>query len=116
VITQGTIEERIRIKDIAAPRFGGQAPEGHHRTRGGTGWHSHDADVLAVVATGTLTLTDHHCSTRTIAAGHGFTERPGHVHQARNLGSVPVEVYVTYVSRPGAQLRVDQPAPHCSRR
>jgi hypothetical protein len=70
--------------------------------------------VLAVVGAGTLKLTDHHCKTRTIATGQGFTENPGDIHEARNLGEVPVEVYVTYVARPGAEQRVDEPSPRCA--
>ena len=116
-ITQGTIEERIKI---ATPRHRDSVVTFQKVTiapGGRTGWHSHDAEVLAVVAAGTLTLFADDCSARTLPTGRGFTENPGQVHEARNFGTVPVEVYVTYVSRPGAQLRVDEAAPkRCSKR
>jgi quercetin dioxygenase-like cupin family protein len=115
VLAQGTIEERIKIKTRPHQDSVVTVQKVTIQPGGSTGWHSHDAEVLAVVGAGTLTLTDHHCSVRTVATGHGFTEDPGEVHVARNLGQVNVDVYVTYVHRPGAALRVDEPAPRrCS--
>jgi quercetin dioxygenase-like cupin family protein len=112
-ITHGIIGERIKI---TTPRHRDAVVTFQKVTiapGGRTGWHSHDAEVLAVVASGTVTLLGDDCSARTIPANHGFTENPGQVHEARNLGGVPAVVYVTYVSRPGAALRVDEAAPTC---
>ena len=64
------------------------------------GWHSHRADVAAVVQSGTLTLydsADRSCTPQRFTAGHGFVERRNHVHLARNEGTTPVVVLVTYL-------------------
>jgi quercetin dioxygenase-like cupin family protein len=113
VLGKGTIDEHINInpsRDVPSEVTMQKVtiPPG-----GTTGWHSHDAKVIAVVAAGTLTLREHDCSVRQVATGQGFVENPGHVHEARNLGATPVEVYVTYVTQPGHPLRVDEPDPGC---
>jgi quercetin dioxygenase-like cupin family protein len=64
------------------------------------GWHSHRAAVVVVVKSGTLTLydsSDRSCTPRRYSAGHGFTERPRHVHLVRNEGRNPAVVFVTYL-------------------
>jgi quercetin dioxygenase-like cupin family protein len=64
------------------------------------GWHSHRAAVAVVVKSGTLTLydsADPSCTPQRFAAGHGFVEKRNHVHLARNEGSKPVVVLVTYL-------------------
>ncbi|MGZ6695234.1 MAG: cupin domain-containing protein [Solirubrobacteraceae bacterium] len=64
------------------------------------GWHSHRAFVIAVIASGTLTLydsADRSCSPHRYSAGQGFVERRNHVHLARNEGDKPVVVFVTYI-------------------
>jgi quercetin dioxygenase-like cupin family protein len=64
------------------------------------GWHSHRAAAVAVVKSGTLTLydsADRACTPRRYSAGQGFVEHPYHVHLARNEGSEPVVVVVTYL-------------------
>jgi quercetin dioxygenase-like cupin family protein len=64
------------------------------------GWHSHRASVVAIIKSGTLTLydgADRACAPRRYSAGQGFTERPNHVHLARNEGRKRVVVIVTYL-------------------
>jgi quercetin dioxygenase-like cupin family protein len=64
------------------------------------GWHYHRAFVAVAVRSGTLTLydsADATCSPERFSAGEGFTERPHHVHLARNEGSTPVVALVTYL-------------------
>jgi quercetin dioxygenase-like cupin family protein len=64
------------------------------------GWHWHRAAVVAIVQSGTLTLydsADPTCTPQRFSAGHGFTERRGHVHLARNEGRKPAVVLVTYL-------------------
>jgi quercetin dioxygenase-like cupin family protein len=64
------------------------------------GWHSHRSAVAVVVKSGTLTLydsADRSCTPRRYSAGHGFVERPNHVHLARNEGRGPVVVLVSYL-------------------
>ena len=53
-----------------------------------------------VVKSGTLTLydsADRSCTPQRYSAGQGFTERPRHVHLARNEGRKPAVVFVTYL-------------------
>jgi quercetin dioxygenase-like cupin family protein len=64
------------------------------------GWHYHRAAVVVVVKSGTLTLydsADRTCTPQRYSAGQGFTERPHHVHLARNEGRKPAVVFVTYL-------------------
>ena len=64
------------------------------------GWHYHRAAVVVVVKTGTLSLydsADRTCTPQRYSAGEGFTERPHHVHLARNEGHEPAVVFVVYL-------------------
>jgi quercetin dioxygenase-like cupin family protein len=80
-----------------------------------TGWHYHLGKVIAVVQSGALTRTLADCSVETSTAGQSFIEPagPDQVHIGRNLGSVPVVLYLTYILPEGAPLAVDVPAPGC---
>jgi quercetin dioxygenase-like cupin family protein len=82
---------------------------------GHTGWHSHPGPALAVIKSGTLTLydgDDPSCEPHAYNAGQAFVDRGGgHVHIARNEGTTPVEVSVTYLTPVGAGPRTDAPRP-----
>jgi len=85
---------------------------------GGTfGWHQHGGPVWAIVASGTLTLYDGDdpaCRPHVHAAPSSLLDEGTHTHIARNEGSVPVEVYATFMLPAGGQPRIDVPAPgHC---
>ncbi|MDQ4020571.1 MAG: cupin domain-containing protein [Actinomycetota bacterium] len=82
---------------------------------GSTGWHYHSGTLLAIVQHGTLTRTDAHCRSVAYAAGQSLVEPSGsrHVHIGRNLGTEPVELYVTYVNPIGSPLSIDAPDPGC---
>ena len=79
------------------------------------GWHYHRAAVVVVVKSGTLTLydsADRSCTPQRYSAGQGFTERPHHVHLARNEGRNPAVVLVTYLGlKHGANPDVSAPSP-----
>jgi len=87
---------------------------------GHTGWHSHPGPVVVLVASGEMSFYDGEdptCTARTYSAGKAFVDSgQGHVHIARNEGSVPLEFYATYfdvtpgVPAPGA-FRIDAPNP-----
>jgi quercetin dioxygenase-like cupin family protein len=83
---------------------------------GSTGWHYHPGQLIAVVKSGTLTRTLQDCSVETSPAGSSFVEPSGahHVHIGRNLGTEPVELYVTYLVPEGSPLSVDADAPECA--
>jgi quercetin dioxygenase-like cupin family protein len=83
---------------------------------GHTGWHSHPGPALVVIKSGTLTLydgDDPNCTPHAFNAGSAFVDRGGgHAHIARNEGTTPVEVSVTYLLPVGAGPRTDvTPAP-----
>jgi quercetin dioxygenase-like cupin family protein len=73
---------------------------------GSFGWHTHPGPVLVAVASGTLSLFEPHhhrkgCSKEIVGPGQAFIEDGGHVHNARNEGSEPVQIYATFLARPG---------------
>lgn len=83
---------------------------------GTTGWHFHDGTLYAFVKAGTLTHSDHDCTTDGVyKAGAAFTEPSGtdHVHVGRNLGTKPVVLDVLYVLPTGSPLSEDAPNPGC---
>ncbi|MEU9955254.1 cupin domain-containing protein [Streptomyces sp. NPDC050982] len=83
---------------------------------GTTGWHYHPGQLIAVVKSGTLTRTLQDCSVEVSQAGTSFIEPAGsrHVHVGRNLGTEPVELYVTYLVPKGSPLSLDADAPACA--
>jgi hypothetical protein len=128
VLGRGAVEEQVKVREPGGTEFVAQQitiqPGGH------TGWHTHPGAALAIVTAGELTLTSFRegrqgdadsarrgprCVTRTVSAGQSFVD-PGHgnVHIARNLGTVPAEVRVTYTGVPaGGAFRLDTPDPGC---
>jgi quercetin dioxygenase-like cupin family protein len=82
---------------------------------GSFGWHYHRAAVVAVVKAGTLTLydsADRRCTPQRYSAGQGFVEQRHHVHLARNEGTKPVVVLVTYLGlKHGVNPDVPVPSP-----
>ncbi len=85
----------------------------HDRPGGSTGWHYHDGRVFGVVREGTLTRTMADCKDVVDPAGAAVTEGSGadHAHNGRNLGPVPVVLWVDYIQPAGAPLAVDVPPP-----
>jgi quercetin dioxygenase-like cupin family protein len=103
----------FRSTDIAVQKVT-IAPGGH------TGWHTHPGPAVVVVKTGTLTFYDAHdprCRPIQYPAGTAFVDQGvGHVHIARNEGSTPVELWVTYFvpGAAGGSFRNDAADPgHC---
>jgi quercetin dioxygenase-like cupin family protein len=83
---------------------------------GYSGWHSHPGKVVVAVQRGSITIyhaDDPTCTGKTYTAGQIFTERPGHVHYARNESATTSAVLnVTYFQVPvGGSPRIDQPDP-----
>ena len=85
------------------------APGGH------TGWHSHPGPVFVTISAGTMTFYDADdptCTAGTYATGDSFVDRGGgHVHIARNEGSVDMVLFATYLVPVGAPIRTDAPNP-----
>ena len=78
---------------------------------GRTGWHTHAGKVLAVVKAGIPTRYTADCKTVTYTAGQAFIETES-IHEGRNQGTHPVELYVTYIDPAGSPLKTDA-APAC---
>lgn len=85
------------------------APGGH------TGWHSHPGPVFVTITGGAMTFydaDDPSCAAGTYNTGDTFIDRGGgHVHIARNEGSVDLVLYATYLVPVGAPIRTDAPNP-----
>jgi quercetin dioxygenase-like cupin family protein len=82
------------------------APGGH------TGWHSHPGPVVVLIKSGQMSFYDSDdptCTVRTYSAGEAFIDSgQGHVHIARNEGSVNLELWATYFDVPaGGAFRID---------
>lgn len=81
---------------------------------GQSGWHSHPGPVFISVVEGTMTFyesDDPDCDPVVRHAGEGYLDVGDHAHIARNETSEPATNVVTYLSPPGAALRIDQPNP-----
>lgn len=125
VQARGAVDEKVRVHERAGTEFVTQQIQ--IQPGGSTGWHTHPGAALAIVKSGTLTLTglrgQHHgtadgasrCVTQTVSAGQAFVDAGhGHVHIARNLGTQVVEVWVTYTGvQPGGAFRLDAEDPGC---
>lgn len=83
------------------------APGGH------TGWHSHPGATVINVQSGTFTIyMADDCEAQNYTAGQGVVEAGGMVQLARNEGTVPLVLYVTYFDvPPGGSFRDDEPEP-----
>jgi quercetin dioxygenase-like cupin family protein len=86
------------------------APGGH------TGWHSHPGPVVVLIKSGQMSFYDSEdptCTVRIYSAGEAFIDSgQGHVHIARNEGSVNLELWATYFDVPiGGAFRIDAPNP-----
>jgi quercetin dioxygenase-like cupin family protein len=80
---------------------------------GSTGWHYHDGRTFGVVREGTLTRTMADCAEVVTPIDTGITEESGNVHVGRNLGPVPVVVWVVRIAPAGTPWSVDVPSPGC---
>lgn len=89
-----------------------------------TGWHSHGGPVLVEIVSGSLTLyeaSDPSCAGTAYGPGTGFLEFGyGNVHDARNEGDTPADIYVEYILPPGSgdtglwTPQPDNSNPHCA--
>ncbi|KAA0082488.1 cupin domain-containing protein [Mycolicibacterium sp. P9-64] len=83
---------------------------------GSTGWHTHRGEIYGVMKAGTLTHYAADCSQDGVyQAGDPITDPTGldHVHIARNLGSTPLVLEVTYVDTAGAPTSDTASNPGC---
>lgn len=86
------------------------APGGH------TGWHSHPGPVVVLIKSGQMSFYDSEdptCTPRIYSAGQSFVDSgQGHVHIARNEGTVNLELWATYFDVPaGGAFRINADSP-----
>jgi quercetin dioxygenase-like cupin family protein len=82
---------------------------------GFSGWHTHPGFVLVVVESGAVTLQVG-CRVHTYGTGQSFYESGTNPTMARNNGTVPFVVLVTYVVPKNSPVRLEVPienAPRC---
>jgi quercetin dioxygenase-like cupin family protein len=112
-LAKGTIPDSISIQTSSPSDFYVQVvtiqPGGY------SGWHTHPGAEVSTVKSGTVTLFDSRgadCKPRTVGPGGAFYIPGGMVHAARNDGTTPVEIYVTYILGAGspARMEADKPA------
>jgi quercetin dioxygenase-like cupin family protein len=83
---------------------------------GSTGWHTHRGEVYGIMKAGELTHFSADCKQDgPYDVGDPITDPtgPDHVHLARNLGTVPVVLEVTYLDPAGAPTAGSVPNPGC---
>ncbi|MGV9801563.1 cupin domain-containing protein [Mycobacterium sp. NPDC003449] len=83
---------------------------------GSTGWHTHRGEIYGIVKAGQLTHYSADCRQDGLYnAGDPITDPTGadHVHLARNLGTTPVILEVTYLDPEGAPTSDSVPNPGC---
>jgi quercetin dioxygenase-like cupin family protein len=80
---------------------------------GQTGWHSHPGISFVTIRSGTATAYegDDPNTPHVLAAGTGFVEQAGHVHNIRNEGTTDLVLIAFQLIPAGATRRVDAPAP-----
>ncbi|MGV9803303.1 cupin domain-containing protein [Mycobacterium sp. NPDC003449] len=83
---------------------------------GSTGWHTHRGVIYGVMKAGELTHYSADCKQDGFyRAGDPITDPtgPDHVHNARNLGTTPIILEVTYIDPVGAPTSDSVPNPGC---
>lgn len=111
-LAKGTIPDSISIQTSSPSDF--YVDVVTVQPGGYSGWHTHPGAEVSTVKSGTVTLfdgRDPECKPRTVAAGGGFYIPGGMVHAARNDGTAPAEIYVTYILPAGKPPRVESEKP-----
>lgn len=83
-----------------------------------SGWHHHPGVVIVAVASGSVTLMDANCASKTYGPGqpNGGVFIEGHYAAQQAVSPNGATVYVTYVA-PSAQppvFRIEDPVPLCA--
>lgn len=107
-IAQGadfTLMSKATTEDAMKVRFSGPSTiefvQFTIAPKGTSGLEAHGGTAVVNVNEGTATLRTPEggdCASRTVEAGAGFVVPAGNVHEVRNEGSEPLELYVTYLT------------------
>lgn len=110
LVGTGRVEDRVTVRTPGPAVFSVRTvvvPPG-----GTTGWHIHPGTEMSIVESGSVTLLrEDDCEGATFTAGDAVFVPDGQAHLARNDGTVPAELVVTYLLAPGAADRDDAPDP-----
>ena len=104
-----------RILDTSTTWNGGEIryPEGQAHITGllveipvgaETGWHSHPVSSFGVIVEGELEIRLQDGRTKRVKAGEGLAEVISTLHNGKNVGAVPVKLYVFYAGAAGMTL------------
>ncbi len=76
-------------------------------------WHYHPGRVYVIVKSGTVTQDEGCGGSEVFTAGQAFEEAIPRVHQVRNTGVVPAELFVTNISPVGQPRTIPTGGPLC---
>jgi len=115
LLAQGTSQDAVRVRTHGATDT--VVRQITVQPGGTTGWHYHDGQLLAVVASGTVSHYNRHCRRTNHSQGSSFQEGTGprEVHMGANEGTTPLVLVVTYINPAGSPLSADAPAPRCAK-
>lgn len=77
------------------------------------GWHYHPGGAYVIVKSGQVTTEDGCGGSKVFGPAQGFEESGPHVHRVRNVGGIPVEMYVLVMAPVGQPRTVNLPGPLC---
>ncbi len=109
VVARGTLGPHFKIKLQDSSRPGDVVVQKFVLGPGGqSGWHLHPGPALVTVKSGELTLDQADCSSATYSAGKVAVEPTDDVHRVRNVGTIDLEFWVTFLDIPvGAPQRLE---------
>ena len=76
-------------------------------------WHYHSGKTSVIIKSGTVTEDEGCGGSEVFTAGQAFEEPIPRVHQVRNTGSVPAELFVAFVTPAGQPRTVNTGGPLC---
>jgi quercetin dioxygenase-like cupin family protein len=76
-------------------------------------WHYHPGIAYVILKSGTITEDDGCGGSAVFTAGQAFEELIPRVHQVRNTGSVPAELYATIIVPGGQPRTINTGGPLC---
>lgn len=109
VVARGTLGPHFKIKLQNSSRPGDVVVQKFVLAPGGqSGWHLHPGLAVVTVKSGELTLDQADCSSATYSAGKVAVESTDDVHRVRNVGTVDLEFWVTFLDIPvGSPQRLE---------
>jgi quercetin dioxygenase-like cupin family protein len=79
-----------------------------------SGWHHHPGVILVLVKSGTVTVHDENCQTKSYSAGQAFIEGGSEPMMVSNAGSETAVDVATQVAPAGSPFRIEDDPPACA--